>query len=384
VTLPGEEPVADPKKRYWVLPGPAIASAETPVPTAAAPAAAEPVTALVVPGTLAIVGRGLDLNVAASGRIRRASVYIGLMWLLSAGPIAAVSLAFSARQGGFEWLRRLDSGRLHLVPVGPYFELLFLVVVLVGIGCLVLLSVDAQLLATILIGAEAAGRRIELGDALRLGRMTFWRFVRVSILVGFILLIPRVVVNVLVLGGRPVGSDAQTLTQTVVNIILSAPFAYVATGIVLGGVTARESVRRSWMLARFRWRLAFLIAIVNAAVAYIASFALGAGADILVRLGTLFGLGTTMGQLQLIVLGAIVALAIVSIGSLVMTIAALTVAPQVVAFLGLTGYSAGLDASRGPADPQSATRVEPLISRPMKIALAISAAAAILAVLSAI
>jgi hypothetical protein len=383
VTLPGEEP-ADPDKRYWVLPDAPTAPFDTLDPTAATPALTEPVAAPVMPGTLAIVSRGLDLNLAASGRIRRASVYIGLMWLLSAGPIAAVLLAFSARQGGFEWLQRLGSGRLHLVPVGSSFGLLFVVVVLVGIVCLVLLSVDGQLLATILIGAEATGRRIDLRDALRLARLTFWRFVRASILVGVILLIPRIAVNVLVLGGKPIGSDAETLVQTVANIILSAPFAYVATGVVLGGVAATESVRRSWMLARFRWRLAFLIAIVNAAVAYVASFALGAGADILVRLGTVFGLGTTMGQLQVIVLGAIVALAIVSIGSLVMTIAALTVAPQVVAFLGLTGYSAGLDATRKPADPQSPARVEPLISRPMKIALAISAAAAILAVLSAI
>jgi len=345
--------------------------------------ASGPAAAQSVPGTLAIVGRGLDLSVAASRRIRRASVYIGLVWLLSAGPIAAVALAYSARQGGFEWLQRLDSGRLHLVPVGPYFELLFLVVVLVGIGCLLFLSVDAQLLATILIGAEATGRRFELRDALRLARSTFWRFVRASVLVGLLLLIPRIAIILVVLGGRPVGSDLQTLLQTVVNILLSAPFAYVATGIVLGGVTAREAVRRSWMLARFRWRLAFLIAIVNAAVGYVAGFALGSGADILVRLGKLFGLGTTMGPLQVGVLTAIVAFAIVSIGSLLMTIAALTVAPQVVAFLGLTGYWAGLDAARA-VDPARASRPQPLISRPMKIALSISVGAAVLALLTAI
>ena len=382
MTLPGEEP-ADPGKRYWVLPDPPTAF-DPLEPTSATPVAGESVAAPVMPGTLAIVSRGLDLNLAASGRIRRASVYIGLMWLLSAGPIAAVLLAFSARQGGFEWLQRLDSGRLRLVPVGSSFGLLFVLVVFVGIVCLVLLSVDAQLLATILIGGEATGRRIDLRDALRIARFTFWRFVRASIVVGFILLVPRVAVNVVVLGGRTLGSDAETLVQTAANVILSAPFAYVATGVVLGRVAAIESVRRSWILARFRWRLAFLIAIVNAAVAYVASFALGAGADILVRLGTVFGLGTTMGQLQVIVLGAIVALAIVSIGSLVMTIAALTVAPQVVAFLGLTGYSAGLDVTPNVGGPHSPTRVEPLISRPMKIALGISGVAAVVAVLSAI
>jgi hypothetical protein len=90
-----------------------------------------------------------------------------------------------------------------------------------------------------------------------------------------------------------------------------------------------------------------------------------------------------MGPLQVAVLAAIVALAIVSIGSLVMTIAALTVGPQVVAFLGLTGYSAGLDAGTS-ADPARVLRRAPLVARPMKIALAISFVAAVLAVRSAI
>jgi hypothetical protein len=336
-----------------------------------------------MPGTLAIVGRGLDLNVAASRRIRRASVYVGLMWLLSAGPIAAVAVAYSARQGGFEWLQGLATGSVELVPVGAEFEGLFLVVLTAGFSCLVALSIDAQLLATILVGAEATGRRFDLHEALRLARLRFWRLVRASVLVGLILLAPRIAISFFAFRGPAVGSDAQTLVQTAINIVLSLPFVYIATGIVLGDVGARESVRRSWMLARARWRLAFLIAIVNAAVGYVASFALGAGADILVRLGAVFGLGTTMGPLQVAVLAAIVALAIVSIGSLVMTIAALTVGPQVVAFLGLTGYSAGLDAGTS-ADPARVLRRAPLVARPMKIALAISFVAAVLAVRSAI
>ena len=126
-----------------------------------------------------------------------------------------------------------------------------------------------------------------------------------------------------------------------------------------------------------------MIAIVNTAVGYVAGFALGAGADILVRLGELFGLGTTMGPFQIAVLAAIVGLAIVSIGSLVMTIAALTVAPQVVAFLGLTGYSAGLDAGPSSGGPGE-RRAQALISRPMAIALAISIVAAVLALLDAL
>jgi len=336
-----------------------------------------------MPSTLAIVSRGLDLNVAASAEIRRASLYVGLLWLLSAGPIAAVVWAFSAHQGGFDWLRTLATGQeLLLIPVGSAFEWLSLVVVIVGFACLVSISLDAQLVATILIGAKATGRRLDLRAALALARLRYWRLVRATILVFAILLVPRFVINRVVMNGQPVGTDAQDLVVTAINILLSVPFAYVAAGIVLGAVGAWEAVRRSWRLARARLRLAFLIAIVNTAVSYIAGFALGAGADILGRLGTAFGIGLTMGPIQIVVLAAIVAFAIVSIGSLVMTVDALTVGPQIVAFLGMTGYANGLDATKDPHTPFATPRVEPLISRPMKIALVVSAAAAVLAVLN--
>jgi hypothetical protein len=89
-----------------------------------------------------------------------------------------------------------------------------------------------------------------------------------------------------------------------------------------------------------------------------------------------------MGPVQVVVLAAIVAFAIVSIGSLVMTVDALTVGPQIVAFLGMTGYANGLDATKDPDNLLRPSRVEPLISRPMKIALAVSTVAAALAVIN--
>jgi hypothetical protein len=181
-------------------------------------------------------------------------------------------------------------------------------------------------------------------------------------------------VQIFVTGDRPVQTETQALLINGLNLLASVPFAYVAAGIVLGGVGAWESIRRSWRLARSRWRLAFLIAIVSTAVAYIAGFALTAGAGVLDRLGAAFGLGTTTGPLQLVVLAVIIAFGLISVGSLVMTIAALTVAPQVVAFLGLTGYSRGLDDAGAGDNPFAQPRIAPLISRPMKVILVINAA----------
>jgi hypothetical protein len=364
-------------------PAASVDQAALPPAAAAPPAGSAPPLAPAMPGTLATVSRGLDLSVAASAEIRRTSVYIGVLWLLSIGPLVTVLWAYAARQGGLEWLRQLAAGsRPDLVSVDSSFVFFLFLASVFGVGCLLALSADAQLLATILIGDRATGRPFQLRPALRLTRLRFWRLIRASILVGLILLVPQLFLNLVVMDGHPVGTDAQAVVVNAIGIVLSAPFVYVASGIVLGGVDARETIRRSFRLARTRWRLAFLIAIVNIAVAYIANLALGAGADVLARLGTAFGIGETMGPLQAVVLAAIVAVALVSIGSLTMTIGALTVAPQVVAFFGLTGYADGLDTLDHLDNPFATPNVEPLISRPMKVALTIGVVVAILAVIS--
>ncbi len=75
-----------------------------------------------------------------------------------------------------------------------------------------------------------------------------------------------------------------------------------------------------------------------------------------------------------------IGLGIAAAGSLVMTIAALTAAPQVVAFLRLTGDASGLDALRDPDNPFARPRNEPLVSTPMKIALVIELVVALVAI----
>ena len=184
--------------------GPPAALTDEP-PAGAPPAGAPQIAAAAMPSTLAIVSRGLHLNVAASAEIRRVSLYIGLLTLLSVGPIAAVLWAFSARQGGFEWLQRLARG---LSPSSfPSAR---------GSGSFLCDPPDRAR-----VPAGPCGRcpapgddsdrrprhrsRFSLGSALALGRLRFWRLVRASALIGLILLIPRSLVNQVVMGGRPVG-----------------------------------------------------------------------------------------------------------------------------------------------------------------------------------
>ena len=138
------------------------------------------------------------------------------------------------------------------------------------------------------------------------------------------------------------------------------------TGIVLGDVGASEAVRRSTRLARVRWRLAIAVSAVGAVVGFLELFATGAGIDILARLGGALHLGfdTATGT---VALGIVVMAGVLAVGSLTFTLAALRDAPQVVAFLGMTGYGAGLDRSREPwVGPR---RLERWISIPMEIAI---------------
>jgi hypothetical protein len=86
-----------------------------------------------------------------------------------------------------------------------------------------------------------------------------------------------------------------------------------------------------------------LVVVCGAVVTLIQAFALGAGMDLLFRIGTVAGFGLD-GPNQSAVFGGILVLAaIVAIGSLSVTVAALTVAPQVIVFLAMTDFSAGLD-----------------------------------------
>ena len=114
-------------------------------------------------------------------------------------------------------------------------------------------------------------------------------------------------------------------------------------------------------------------------MSFIALFALGAGLDVLSRIGTALDLGSVSGVTQAAELTAIVAFGLIAGGSLTMTIATLTTAPAVVAWLGLGGTVHGLPDSAAvadsggpldPAGPPPAThRLPRLISLPMQIAL---------------
>jgi len=346
---------------------PAGWQAPEPEPLASAPPAERP------PRMVEIVSRGIDLNVSLSRELRRMSLYTGAMFLAAIGPIAALVVAHAIGVGGFDWLLdALGSGNRRRLDLGPFAG----VVVVIGALATFAIVIDTQLLATAVTGARATGRTLGLRAALGWARQGFWRLIFGSIAVGLILAIPQRVLEALFVRGS---SELQLFISTVLSILLSAPFAYVGAAVVLARATPLRAVRASWQMARRRWRLAVVIGIVNTAVVYVGGFAIGAGLDILVRIAIAFGIDRGLGAVQSFGLIVIVGFAILAIGSLVMTIAALTVAPQVIAWLRLGGPSYGI-VDPDPDNPYGARPRTRLVSLPMQVALVIELVAAALSI----
>jgi hypothetical protein len=299
-----------------------------------------------IPGVWATLGGGLDLSLSANRQLRGASVYIGLLTLALVGPFVVIVLAFAAFQGGFGWLEDMLLGiEPDLLPVDDSVATYLVVSAFVATIGFFVIGIESQIIAAAILGGRALGRPMSLREAVHRSRRVFWRVVGASILVGFLLVLPNIVLNAVLASAFDAASEAPTVIATGIGALLAAPFAYIVTGIVLGDVGAGEAVRRSTRLARARWPLAIAVSSVGAVVAYIQLFAIGAGVDILSRFGSMLHLGFDSSG-GTIALSLVVLIGVLAVGSLTFTLTALRDAPQVVAFVGLTGYGAGLDRSR--------------------------------------
>ena len=345
------------------------------------PEPAPPSQSYELPGPRRVVAAGLQLALAAARDLRRASIYIGLLALAALGPAVAFAIA------------TIDRHDLDLAVViedlvlgeGLYFfqhpelvgPLLFLEA-LVGIGLVVLLaiSIDAQAIGIGLLAGQAVGRPMTLPEAVSRARQVFWRLVAGSFLVGAYSTVIQIVLG-LVVGTGAVPNLALEFTIAVAATLATVPFAYLAAGIVLGDVGAIEALRRSTRLFRARPATAVVVVLLTLVTAAIETFALGAGLDLVGRVGEALGLELTAGGFAL-VLPIVFSLAtITAFGSLLFTIAALVSAPQVAAFLGLTFYGAGLDRARVEGGRPRDFR---WVTRPMRVAFGVLAGSVLLGI----
>lgn len=296
-----------------------------------------------LPSPLRLLGASLDLAFRASTRLRGASIWVALQTLGIVGPVVVLTLTalsrhpeiFDAFQRGGGTVDPAVANIAATIGLGASIAVLGLVV----------LSLESQLVSVALLGGQAIGRPVSLHEAIGRSRQTFWRLVRVSILVQVPLSLIGQGVSVLL--EQPLhGTEAVLLVAAAVTTVLGAPFAYVAAGIVLGDVAALESIRRSVRMARVRWRLALLVSVLARLAQYLLLFGFSAGVDIVARVADQLGLSVGTGSSTVLPALLLVLFAVVAAGSLLLTVSALAAAPEVVAFLGLTHYAAGLDRAR--------------------------------------
>ena len=195
-----------------------------------------------------------------------ASLYVGFVTLLLAGPAIVLFLGLIRQRG----VRRNDAPRARRGPEPAPAT---------GPGRASRCSASRRSSPSSASGprsrsrARSSRRRSSAGSRPAAGsgsaahcgvsRRVFWSIAVAAFLVGFL---ENLVSNRH--GHRsptPMtsASDASTVIGIVVAGLVIMPFAYHQSGIILGGVGAIEALRRSTRLARARWRLAFLVALAG-------------------------------------------------------------------------------------------------------------------------
>lgn len=323
------------------------------------------------PGVGAVLSGSLDLVTQSRIPLRNASLYFGVLGALTIGASILTLLA-----PGVDLFSDPPTG------ITGWTGLAWLIAAL----AIAAISFESDIVAIAILGGARSGRPLTLIEALRRSRQIFWRVVRASAGVGIVSLIVTLLIQALLEGIFGQATDAAPVGAAVLTSLITAPFIFVPVGIVIGDVSAWESIRRSVRLARARFRLAVVASLFSVVANFLFTFAASAGADLALR-----ALEPFRGELQALDTAKAAGFALVSIAgivgvfafwSLTFTVGALATAPQVVAFLGLTGYSRGLDGAREAAAGEP-PRVRPAwISRPMVVGIAAATLFSVLAITS--
>ena len=343
------------------IPSDPVSAAEPLLP----PVPAEPVSAAPPPGlavpiplatTRGLLAASFDLLLRSGKDMRRASFYIGAIVLGTVGPVvlAEVAIAEVANEAVLADLDPVEYEALFAATDAPIAALVFLAL----FGFMVAL-VESRTMATAVLGGHVAGRPISIRAAVARSRRTFWRAIVASVVVAIPVAIAQSVaaqvVQALLNLGVEASVEASVITSTLVSAVVGGPFAYVLAGVVLGDVDAFESVRRSFRVFRARKVAAAVVAVFETITALLLILGLSTGLDVVFRVFNALGLGIGSGTAGVAVTMIGVVAIVFASGTLLFTVMAITIAPQVVMFVGLTHATIGLDLVRsgGLDDPEA-------------------------------
>jgi hypothetical protein len=341
---------------------------------APAPAPAPPSPYVGLPTSAgSVVRQTFDLLTRAGPELRRGSFYIGLIVLGLVAPVALLAW-------GFEVAFAADPAYPDVIATGTTVnraaEWTFVA------GCLafagfVVAFVEGRAVAMAILGARLGGRRLELRDAVQRSRRVFWRVAGALLLINVPLGVFQYFVGNWFVDVFHGPSEITAVTPSIVAAIIGTPFAYVLAGVVLGDVGVIESARRSLRLFSVRRRAALVVSLFALAAQLLTIVGLSAGLDILIRIFEAVGIGPTSGDVAVATTTAIIIAGIFASGTLLFTIAALSVAPQVVMFLALTHTTLGLDHVDDPLPVRERDRPRRRkfrwLTRPMLAAMAVGA-----------
>ncbi len=329
-------------------PDPAVPAdpADPVVATGAPPPTATPSPAIELVSTWRLIGAAFELLGRSSDDMRRASFYVGSVVLGTVGPfiLAVWAINVVAFDHTFEEMeRRFQSGGEASLSA---------LTILAACGAFVAF-IESRNLASSLLGARYAGRPITPRQALARSRSVFWPTVLAGVIVAIPLAVAQAVVNGIVEPLLRQAGELSIVTTTLVTATIGAPFAYVLAGIVLGGVDPIESVRRSFRLFRARKLAAAIVVTFETVAVLLIYLGLEVGLDLVLRVLDALGLGVDSGPAGLAIVTGIIVAGVFAFGTLVYTVMAIAIAPQVVMFVGLTHATVGLDAVRagGRDDP---------------------------------
>jgi hypothetical protein len=248
-----------------------------------------------------------------------------------------------------------------------------------GLGLLVAV-VESRAMAASMLGGRYAGRPVDVRATLARSRMVFWRVVAVSSIVGIPVLIVQQALGLVFEALFGPQTDLSIVASTLAAGLVGAPLAYLLTGVVLGDVPPIEATRRSIRVFRARKAAAALVAVFETVAVLLVSLGLGVGLDVALKVFGALGLGPDSGPVGLAIVTLGVVAAVFALGTLIYTALAISIAPQVVMFVGLTHATFGLDhvrtgGGRDPAIRAPGSRRFRWLTIPMLIGLVIGALA---------
>jgi hypothetical protein len=316
--------------------GPVAPPATPPAPTPDIP---------LVP-TARLLAASFDLLSRSGTDMRRASFYIGLIILGTVGPLALASwgLLVVETSTGFA---DFEDG------IGTNAEALFFGLGLLAFAGLVVAWVESRSLAVTVLGGRMVERPVSTRRGLARSRRMFWSAILASFMAAIPVLFVQGVVGEALAPTFGAAVEASVITSTLVTALIGGPFAYVLAGVVLGDVNPFEALRRSFRVFRARKVAAAIVVVFETITALLVLFGISAGLDLVLRLFESLGLGPEAGTVGLSITTIGVVAVTFAFGTLIFTVNAITVTPQVVMFLGLTHATVGLDRVRpgGPEDP---------------------------------